>query len=196
MPPPAFPTGKFDVILADPPWSYYGSPTKMAAAGKHYRLMPDAEIAALPVGDLAMDRSVLFVWATCPKLDTAIGVLEAWGFCFRGVAFAWVKTTKQGVPIGARGVRPSITKPTVELLLAASKTRRGRPMPIADESVAQVILAPPAGHSEKPPEAQRRIERLYPAASKIELFARRFFPGWHSWGDQLPANTLTTESFV
>jgi hypothetical protein len=36
--------GRYDVILADPPWSYHGAQTMPAAAAKHYGTMPDEEL--------------------------------------------------------------------------------------------------------------------------------------------------------
>jgi N6-adenosine-specific RNA methylase IME4 len=78
-------------------------------------------------------------------------------------------------------------KPTTEFVLAASMTKSGRPMPLADESVAQVVLAPLGEHSQKPDEIQSRIERLYPDASRIELFARRCRDGWQAWGNEIHA---------
>jgi N6-adenosine-specific RNA methylase IME4 len=181
------PDVQYDVILMDPPWSHYGQQDKWGAAAKFYSLMDDAALREMPVARLAKRSSVVFCWATCPRLDFAIDLLRHWGFHYRGVAFTWVKTTKAGRPIGARGVRPSIVKPTTELVLAASMTPKGRPMPIADEGVAQVVLAAPTRHSEKPAEVYARIERLYPAASRIELFARGLRAGWHSWGEEAPA---------
>ena len=35
-------------------------------------------------------------------------------------------------------------------------------MPVADESIRQVVLAPKSEHSRKPDEVQERIELLYP----------------------------------
>jgi N6-adenosine-specific RNA methylase IME4 len=177
------PQGQFDVILLDPPWSHYGQQDKWGAAAKFYSLMDDDALRAMPVARLAKRASVVFCWATCPRLDFAIDLLRHWGFHYRGVAFTWVKTTKEGRPIGARGVRPSIVKPTTELVLAASMTAKGRPMPIADEGVPQVVLAAPTRHSEKPAEVYTRIERLYPRAAKLELFARGRRDGWEAWGD-------------
>jgi len=177
------PQEKFDVILLDPPWSHYGQQNKWGAAAKFYSLMSDDDLRAMPVARLAKRETVVFCWATCPRLDFAIDLLRHWGFHYRGVAFTWVKTTKAGRPIGARGVRPSIVKPTTELVLAASMTAKGRPMPIADEGVPQVVLAPTTRHSEKPKEVYCRIERLYPRAAKLELFARGRRPGWEAWGD-------------
>ena len=179
------PNQKYDVLLVDPPWSYYGQQAKWGAAAKFYKTMSDDELMALPVGFIAKDNTVLFCWATGPRLDIANRLVEHWGFCYRGMAFVWVKSTKAGVPIGARGVRPSIVKPTTEFVIAASMVAKGRPMPLADESVAQVVLAPVAAHSQKPDEIQARIERLYPFASRLEMFARRERPGWDAWGDEV-----------
>jgi N6-adenosine-specific RNA methylase IME4 len=180
-----FPTEKYDVILLDPPWSYHGQQAKWGAAAKFYPTMTDNELLMLDVAMLAKKTSVVFCWATSPRLDFAVNLLSHWGFAFRGVPFVWVKSTKDGRPIGARGVRPSIVKPTTEFVLAGSMTSKGRPMQVLDESVPQVVLAPVAEHSRKPDEVQARIERLYPSASKIELFARRKREGWASWGNEV-----------
>ena len=177
--------GKFDVILADPPWSYYGQQDKWAAAAKFYDLMPDEDLLELPVGDILNDNGIVFMWATAPRIDFAIDLLRAWGLTFRGVPFVWVKSKLDGVtPIGAQGVRPSIVKPTSEFVLAGSRVKRGRPMPISDEAVRQVVLAPKQEHSRKPDDIHESINRLYPDASKIELFARRQYPGWEAWGNE------------
>src|SRR4051812_1150119 len=111
MPPPNWPAGPFDVVVIDPPWDHWGSPNKWAAAGKFYPLMSDAEVMALPVRDLLARRAVVFLWVTSSSLDRGVDCLRAWGLHFRGVAFVWVKTRADGEPIGAQGVRPSITKP-------------------------------------------------------------------------------------
>ena len=81
-----FPNKKYDIIVADPPWSYFGDKNKNAAAGKHYDLMSQEELAALPVKDLANKKAALFLWATCPRLDFAIDMINRWGFHYRGVA--------------------------------------------------------------------------------------------------------------
>ncbi len=59
-------------------------------------------------------------------------------------------------------------------------------MPIADEKVAQVVLAPRGPHSAKPAEVMDRIERLYPHARRLETFARSRRAGWDAWGDEAP----------
>ena len=181
-----FPTNQYDVVLADPPWSYSGQQDKWGAAAKFYPTLPDNEIFRLPVKSIMAPRSVLFMWATSPKLDLAMRTLNEWGLHYRGVAFVWVKTKLDGVtPIGAQGVRPSIVKPTTEFVLAASTVKTGRPLRLASESVRNVVMAPKQEHSRKPDEVHERINALYPDARKIELFARRPYPGWEVWGNEV-----------
>lgn len=180
------PHGPFDVILMDPPWDYYGSTDKWGAAGKFYPLMTDAEVHAIPVADSLSRNGIAFCWATSSTLERAIGCLKAWGLHYRGVAFVWVKTSKAGVPFGARGVRPSITKPLTEFVLCGSRVAKGRPLKLHDESVTQTVFAPLGAHSEKPPNVHAAIERMYPDAPKLEMFARAGRPGWAAWGNQAP----------
>lgn len=179
------PDRRYDVILADPPWSYYGQQGKWGAAAKFYETAADEAIVRLPIPDLLSDRGVLFLWATSPRLDVAMACLSAWQLHFRGVAFVWVKARKDGGPIGAQGVRPSIVKPTAEYVLAASRVAKGRPLPLADEGVPNVILAPKRAHSQKPEAVRDNIDRLYPEAAKLELFARSERPGWDAWGNEV-----------
>lgn len=179
------PRQRYDVILADPPWAYYGQQDKWGAAAKFYATQPDEAIVRLPIPELLADRGVLFLWATSPRLDVAMACLAEWKLHFRGVAFVWVKARKDGGPIGAQGVRPSIVKPTAEYVLAASRVGKGRPMPLGDEGVPNVILAPRRAHSQKPDEVSAAIERLYPEAARLELFARTARPGWDAWGDEV-----------
>lgn len=180
-----FPNRKYDVVLLDPPWSYYGQQDKWGAAAKFYSTMTDDELKALPVVDLLHKHSVAFMWATSPRLDFALRCFDSWGVHYRGVAFVWVKTKKSGEPLKAQGVRPSIVKPTCEFVLAGSLTARGRPMPLASESVVNTVFAPVREHSRKPDEVHDRIEMLYPEASKLEMFARSYRDGWDCWGNQL-----------
>jgi N6-adenosine-specific RNA methylase IME4 len=178
--------GTFSVVYADPPWMMWGDPNKDQAAGKHYELMSDDALKALPVRDLLGANGALFMWATCPRLDAAVEVMKAWGLHFRGVAYVWVKTTKAGKIIEGQGVRPTLVKPTTELVLAGTTCKRGRPLPLLTEAQGQVVLAPRGAHSEKPEEVRRRIEGLLGPVPRVELFARRRTPGWSAWGLELP----------
>ena len=182
-------SNRYSVILADPAWTYYGDPDKDQACGKHYACMSPEEIAALDVRKRwAEKHAVLFLWATCPKLDLAIDTLKAWGFHYRGIAFVWVKTSNAGKVISGQGVRPTVVKPTTELVLVGTTQKTGRPLQLLTEAMGQVVLAPRPGnvHSRKPPEVRERIDRLYDKSlRRIELFARERVENWDAWGNEV-----------
>lgn len=190
--------GPYDVILADPPWSYYGDPHKDQAAGKHYPCMDVVDLVNLPIPRITAAKAVLFLWATCPRLPFALELMDGWDFYFRGVAFVWIKTTKAGGIISGQGIRPTVVKPTTEFVLVGTTCKTGRALPLRDEGIGQVVweeavepepvLAPRPGnrHSKKPDEVRRRIEALFaPDVRRIELFAREQAPGWDAWGNEL-----------
>ena len=72
---PPFPTKRYDIVYADPPWYYYGSKIKDAAAAKHYPLMDQHELAKLPVRSIMNKRAALFLWCTGPRLNFAIDLI-------------------------------------------------------------------------------------------------------------------------
>jgi N6-adenosine-specific RNA methylase IME4 len=58
-------TGRYGTILIDPPWRFVNRTGKMAPEHKRlhrYPTMSFAEIAVLPVGQLALPRSHLYLW--------------------------------------------------------------------------------------------------------------------------------------
>jgi N6-adenosine-specific RNA methylase IME4 len=176
--------GRYKLVYVDPAWEYYGDPDKPQAAGKHYNTVPIEEMMALPVRQLMDGDGVVFMWATGPKLAEAIDLLRAWGFHYRGIAYVWIKTTRDGRVIEGQGIRPSFVKQLDELVIVGSTQPEGRTLPILTESQGQNIFEPrPDGvHSRKPEEARWRIEELFGDIPRIELFARCRYSGWDAWG--------------
>ena len=129
-----------------------------------------AEIKRLDVP--ACDDAVLFLWATSPKLEEALEVLKAWGFQYR-TCMVWVKD-KIGMGYYARQRH--------ELLLIGK--RGNLPVPDPEDRPDSVVMAPRAGHSEKPEVFYEVIERMYPTCERVELFARHPRDGWAAWGNQ------------
>jgi N6-adenosine-specific RNA methylase IME4 len=186
------PQRRYEVVYSDPPWSYYGAQDKWGAAAKFYRTAGLTDLARLAKPPLA-DPGVFFLWVPSAHLGHALSLIEYhWALSYRGVAFVWVKTKGNGTPIGAQGVRPSVTKPLTEFVLAASTMARGRPLPIADEGICQTVFAPKREHSRKPDEVRKRIELLYPRASKLEMFSRVQTPGWDVHGDEITKYPVST----
>lgn len=176
-------TKRYSIIYADPPWAYLWGTGKTGGnfcPEKHYKTMSVDEICALgnSVRKIREKNCALFIWTTMPCLPDVFRVISAWGFKYKTCAFTWIKTRKDGQPLSGMG---SYTKANAELCLLAM---RGH-IKSVDKSVPQVLMHPRMGHSVKPDEIMRRIERLFgPNTSKIELFARRTVKGWDRWGDE------------
>ena len=64
-----FPSKKYRIIYADPPWSYRNMGNIQATAASHYKTMSQEEIKSLPVYKIAKGNSILFLWATFPKIQ-------------------------------------------------------------------------------------------------------------------------------
>ena len=87
-----FPKKKYEIIYADPPWSYndtLGGNAKMGAMP--YDTMTQDEINALPLKEITAKDCILFMWATMPKLQEALDTIRAWGFKYKTCASCWVK---------------------------------------------------------------------------------------------------------
>lgn len=88
---------KYNVIYADPPWSYQQWCNKKQGAAKaHYETMKQKDIEELPVERIADKNCILFMWATFPKLQEALATIKAWGFEYKTIGFCWVKRNKNG----------------------------------------------------------------------------------------------------
>ena len=175
---------KYSIIYADPPWAYLwgkGETGGNFCPEKHYKTMSTVEICELGnyIKKIREKNCALFIWTTMPCLKDVFQVIEAWGFKYKTCAFTWIKTKKDGTPLSGMG---SYTKANAELCLLAM---RGH-IKSVDKTVPQVLMHKRLGHSVKPDEIMRRIERLFGNdKAKIELFARRKVVGWDSWGDEI-----------
>ncbi len=172
---------KYNVILADPPWSFraWSSKGMGRSAEQHYPTMRLEDIKALPVSDLAAGDCVLFLWATFPMLKEALEVIDTWGFTYKTVAFTWVKENRKSP--GLFWGLGYWTRANAEVCLLAT---RGSPKR-QSAAVHQVILSPVEWHSKKPDEVQERIVTLMGDVSRVELFARQETPGWDVWGNEV-----------
>ncbi len=174
---------KFGTIYADPPWNLSGGQngkggwSKSASPDAHYRLMRTRDIAVLPVGDLALPDSHLWLWAPNCMLRDALEVMKAWGFRYSN-NIAWVKT-------GAPGLGQRIrTMHELCLLGLRGRTPYARRMDGKRIQIQSTFVAPRRGHSQKPDEMRGLIRRISPGPY-VELFARERVPGWNAWGDEV-----------
>lgn len=168
-----WPTGKYRVIYADPPWSYSNTqPDYHTVQDDHYPTMSLAEICALPIIELALDNAVLFLWATSPILEDAFKVINSWGFKYKA-SFVWDKIKHN------MGHYNSVRH---EFLLVAVRGSCPPDVPKLYDSVQTVERNE---HSTKPEIFREIISTLYPHGPRIELFARRELQGWERYGNEI-----------
>jgi len=172
---PEQPAGVFNIIYADPPWMYahdqHGKEAQETVLSTHYQSMPIDELCQLPVSAMAADDCVLFMWATCPLLEDALRLIDAWGFKYKA-QMVWDKV-KHNV-----GNYVSVRH---ELLLICTK---GQP-PKVPKLVDSVYSEERAQHSRKPDYFRDVIDAMYPEGTRIELFCRGCpKQGWEAWGNE------------
>lgn len=173
---------KYQIILCDPPWDYKGqkqhagkNKPDTGGAIKHYPTMTVLEmIKTIHPIQYADDDCLLFMWATWPHLDQAISLGHGWGFRYVHTPFIWNKMkTNPGF----------YTLTQTEPVLCF---KRGRiPTPRGKRNVKQLINIERTRHSEKPQEVNRLIDEMFPSQNKLEMFARRVYPGWDVWGNEV-----------
>lgn len=185
--------GRYGVIYTDPPWKYDNECVEGAAANHYPTSEPhESDEFAERIESWAGANCAVFMWATWPKLREAFLLGDRWGLTYVTCPFVWVKTNNdpnQG---------HLVPHPHPELLTvfgigfyARSNTefvllwRRGSICSDwADKGIRQVVFAPRREHSRKPDEVRALIERAYPSAARIEMFARAKHPGWDVWGNE------------
>ena len=180
--------GAYNVVLADPPWSFRDHGSRMAPsyagsgrANAHYDQVDNQRVKEMGnfIRDLAAPDSFLFLWAPNAIVleGTATEVARRWGYEPKQLV-TWVKVARNGQPRMGGG---HFTRVCTESLILAT---RGRPR-VIDRGVPGVIIAPRGEHSAKPDDSYRLIERLA-RGPFVELFARRRWnENWSALGDQV-----------
>ena len=163
---------KFDILVADPPWSYNRKSTggtNKSGSSQQYDGMTLGELIDLDDYTLPLmnDNSICFLWVTVPMLQEGLTVLRMWGFQYK-TTITWVKRNN-GLGNWFRGK-------TEHLLMGV----RGSVKPFHLQAPNLILSEKTLKHSEKPWESyeliQRCAERMGFLESKqikiLELFAR------------------------
>ena len=176
-----FPSKKYGIIYADPPWNYKGQTMHNGPGGEttggsavHYPTITLDGLKQLDVSSIAEEDCLLFLWTTSPHLDQAIELGKEWGFAYATVGFVWDK----------KKVNPGFyTMSQVELCLIM---KRGKiPQPRGSRNERQLVSEERQFHSRKPDIVRHRIDNMFPDHAKIELFARERVDNWDAWGRDL-----------
>ena len=175
--------GKYDVIMADPPWDIH--------MDLPYGTLSDEEMRGLKVREL-QDEGVIFLWVTGRATELARECLEHWGY-ERKEELVWIKTNQlqRLIRTGRTGHWLNHSK---EHCLIGYK---GNPK-LNRNIDCDVLVSEVRETSRKPDEIYELIERMRPGGRKIELFGRphnrRY--GWVSLGNQLPGAYLIENEII
>jgi N6-adenosine-specific RNA methylase IME4 len=170
----------FGTVYADPPWAYDNQGTR-AATGNHYDTLTVDQLCELPVGKLAAPRSHLWLWTTNAFLFECPRLFAAWGFEFKS-SYVWVKPQ---IGIG------NYLRNSHEFLLLA--VRGG--LTAADDARDVMSWGEFARteHSAKPEGVRSRVVQRVSPGPRLELFGRRYTPGWVVWGNQFDRGLFDAE---
>lgn len=174
--------GKFGTILADPPWKFQNRTGKVAPEHKRlyrYHTMTNEEIIEMPIREMALPKSHLYLWVPNALIHLGLQVMESWGFEYKTMLI-WYKIRKDGGP-DRRGVGFYFRNVTEIILFGTRGQLRTLPPGRSQENI---ISSQKRGHSIKPDELYSIIESCSPAPF-LELFARRKQPNWTAWGDEV-----------
>lgn len=179
---------KYQIIYADPPWSYNDKMSGHSFSLDHEYITQDLDwIKNLPVKDMADKNCALFLWVVNPLLPEAFEVIKEWGFKYKTVAFVWNKRTVNGNWVHNMG---RWTMGNMEMVLLATK---GKPQRIRKD-IKQLVIAERKEHSKKPDIIRKAIVDLMGDLPRVELFARgdknkdlfefNRFDGWDTFGNE------------
>jgi N6-adenosine-specific RNA methylase IME4 len=197
---------KYGTIIMDPPWRYGGTGQFQGRGRKgqvqgrfnggqrfRYPSMHTDEIAALPIAALAADECVLLMWATWPMLPDALYCVKQYGFEYV-TGLPWIKVLGPSKPFTPQSWRERLTlqygigfwvRSCSEPLLIA---RRGD---VTIRSPFVGLLSPNLGHSRKPDSAYEYAAQF--AGPRLELFARRPYPGWDALGNEITGRPIAAD---
>ncbi|KAK4049239.1 methyltransferase [Microbotryomycetes sp. JL221] len=171
--------GKFDVVVADPPWAIHQE--------LPYGTMTDHEMLNMPIGQIQDQGGLLFLWVTGRAMELGRECLNAWGY-ERIDEVIWIKMNQlQGlIRTGRTGHWLNHSKE--HCIVAVRKSNHPNSTTLNSKFTkgidTQVIVSEVRQTSRKPDELYDMIERTLGGkhlGQKIELFGRKhnLRPGWY-----------------
>jgi len=173
--------GGFGTVLADPPWRFANRTGKMAPEHRRlsrYATMTLQDIIGLPVAQLVLPRSHLYLWVPNALILEGLEVMCGWGFTYK-TNLVWYKVRRDGGP-DRRGVGFYFRNVT-ELVLFGTRGALRTLTPGRRQE--NIMVSRKREHSRKPDELYAIIEQCSPGPY-LELFARQARPGWTPWGNE------------
>lgn len=172
---------KYNIIYADPPWSYTGWKNGNRSVTRHYPTMMKEEIINMKdtIKSISDENCIIFLWVTFPCLIEGLQVMKEWGFKYKTCGFNWIKRNKKSdtwfFGLGYW------TRANSEICLIGTKGKIHR----KSNKISQIIDTHIEEHSKKPAIVREKIVELVGDLPRIELFARQTVAGWDCWGNEV-----------
>ena len=183
-----FPYKKYNIIYADPAWTFKTWSNKGEEKSPKYDVMTINDIKNLPVSEIIENDCVLFICVTYPLLKEGLETIESWGFTYKTCGFSWIKQNKKADSLfWGLGYW---TRANNEICLLGTK---GKPKRVS-KGVHQVVMSKIQKHSQKPDIVKDRIVELCGDVTRIELFARQKTKGWDVWGNEVSEEVTDKET--
>jgi len=163
---------RFATITIDPPWDWgdEGDVNQLGRAKPDYATMSIAQLADLPVGELADVDCHLYMWVTNRSLPKGFGLLERWGFRYI-TALTWVKPSF--------GMGNYFRGQTEHVLFGVRGSQMLRRRDVGTYFAADRGAG---GHSSKPGAFYALVESCSPGPY-LEMFSRSARANWTHWGE-------------
>lgn len=178
---------RYATVLADPPWRFTNRTGKMAPEHRRlsrYSTMDLEQIMELPVAQIALPKSHLYLWVPNALILQGLEVMKRWGFTYK-TNLVWYKVRKDGGPDG-RGVGFYFRNVTELVLFGVRGGMRTLP---PGRTQVNLVSTRKREHSRKPDQLYDIIEACSPGPH-LELFARHQRESWVSWGDEIEEEPL------
>lgn len=163
----ATPTGKYQIIVIDPPWQYgtkYDSAGRRAASPYPEMTIDEIEAIEIPYDET---QCVLWLWTTNKFMHEAFHLLAAWEFEPKTI-LTWSKS-KMGLGTWLRAK-------TEHCILAV----KGNPV-IELTNETTLLEGKAREHSRKPDEFYDMVDTLC-IGRKLDYFSRETREGWDTYG--------------
>lgn len=176
---------KYQVIVSDPPWQLQKGGKKAVRPNSsggdlEYKTISLEEIEQIQLEAIlekADTPHVLFMWTIDKYLHQTEVMLKRLGYKVHA-RMVWNKVTGIPAAFTIRFGHEYLLYCYYDKLLPVAKAERGKIHSVFTEQVKR--------HSQKPEISYQIVERLYPEANKLEMYARYVRDGWDGWGNEYP----------
>eukprot|EP00924_Labyrinthula_sp_SR-Ha-C_P002557 snap_masked-scaffold_83-processed-gene-0.35-mRNA-1 protein AED:0.49 eAED:0.49 QI:0/0/0/0.5/1/1/2/0/2407 len=180
----------FDIVYADPPWDVGVANNPTRGMTLHFSTLKDEQIKRIPLGKI-VNKGLAAIWVPNNKLDVGMKWLIEEGFSIKEY-LVWIKKTSLGKTFQSQG---NLLMHSKELLIIGIKGLNVKLRTQVGNDIVEGAVREPF---RKPDAVYTLLEKMYPEARKLELFARHWNvrENWVSVGNEVKGTAALKEGSV